>query len=131
MTNKRIFWYLEKEKKIDDRQLGFRKQSSTIDTISKITTIILDGFKKKEKIAAIFFDIKKAYDKVNREKILEQLEKIRIQGRMIKLYKELLGERWSKVIVGGYISQSIQTVGFMGSREGSGLLPQQNSKHDI
>ena len=36
MTNKRLIWYLKKEKKIDDRQFGFRKQRSTIDTISKI-----------------------------------------------------------------------------------------------
>ena len=34
-----------------------------MDTIS---TIILDGFRRKEKTAAIFFNIKKVYDKVNR-----------------------------------------------------------------
>ena len=61
---------LEKEKKYA-RQSGFRKQKSTIDAISKLTTKILDGFRRKEKTAAIFFDIKKAYDKVNREKIFE------------------------------------------------------------
>ena len=37
----------------------------------KITTKILDEFKRKEKTAAIFFDIEKAYDKVNREKTLQ------------------------------------------------------------
>ena len=26
MTNKRLAWYLEKEKKIDNRQFGFKKQ---------------------------------------------------------------------------------------------------------
>ena len=49
-----------KRKKIDESQFGFRKQRSTIDTISKI----LDGFRKKEKTAAIFLDIEKVYDKV-------------------------------------------------------------------
>ena len=33
MTNKRLVWYLEKEKKIDERQFGFRKKRSTIHTI--------------------------------------------------------------------------------------------------
>ena len=33
MTNKRLVWYLEKKKKIDDRQFGFRKK----DTIRKGT----------------------------------------------------------------------------------------------
>ena len=40
----------------------------------KITTKILNGFGRKDKTAAIFFDIEKAYDKVNRKKTLEKLE---------------------------------------------------------
>ena len=74
MTNERLVWYLEKEKKIDDRQFGFRKQRSRIDATSKITTKILDGFRRKQKTATIFFDIEKVYDKVNRDKTLEKLE---------------------------------------------------------
>ena len=37
------FCYMKKEKKIDDRQFGFIKQRSTTDTISKLTTKILNG----------------------------------------------------------------------------------------
>ena len=48
MTNKRLVWYLEREKKIDDRQFVFRKQRSTVDAVSKITTEILDGFRRKQ-----------------------------------------------------------------------------------
>ena len=33
LTNKRLVWYLEREKKMDDRQFSFRKQGSTIDAI--------------------------------------------------------------------------------------------------
>ena len=42
--------YLEKKKK-DDSQFGFRKQRSTIDAITKLTTKILNGFRRKEKTA--------------------------------------------------------------------------------
>ena len=41
----------------------------------------------------IFFDIEKAYDKVNRDKKLEQLENMGIQGRMLRFIRELIGER--------------------------------------
>ena len=41
-----------------------------------MTTKILDRLVRKEKTSAIFFDIEKAYDKVNREKTLDQLEMI-------------------------------------------------------
>ena len=103
MKNERLVRYLEKEKKIDDRQFGFRKQSSTIDATSNITTTILNGFRRNEKTAIIFFDIKKAYDKVNREKILEQLENMGIQERMMEFIRELISERLIKVRVGGSI----------------------------
>ena len=68
MTNKRMVSYLKKEKKIDERQFGFSKQRSTIDAIPKITTKIIDGFRRKEKTTAIFFDIEKVYNKVNIQK---------------------------------------------------------------
>ena len=104
MTNKRLAWYLEKEKKIYDRVFGFRKQRSTIDAISKITIKILYRFRRKEKTAAIFFDIEKAYDKVSRDETLEQLENMGIQRRMSRFLKELIGERLIRVRVGGSVS---------------------------
>ena len=73
---------MEKEKKIDYRQFGFRKPRSKIDTISKI----LNGFSKREKTAVIFFDIEKAYYKVNRDKTLEQLKNMGILGRMLLIH---------------------------------------------
>ena len=89
MTNMRLVWYLEKEKKINEGQFGLKKQRSTIYAISKITRKILDGFKRKQKTKAFFFDI----EKVNREKILEQLENMEIQRRMMEFNRELIGER--------------------------------------
>ena len=80
MTNKRLVWYLEKEKKIDDRQFGLQKQRSTIDAISKLTTKIFDVFRRKERTATIFFDI----DKTNRNKTFELLENIEIQRRKME-----------------------------------------------
>ena len=45
------------------------------------------------------------YDKVSGDKTLEQLENMR---RMMEFIRQLIGERWIKVRVGGYISQSKQ-----------------------
>ena len=72
----------------------FRKQRSRINAISKITTKILGGFRRKEKREAIFFNIEKAYDKNNREKILEQLENMGTQRRIMEFIRQLIGERW-------------------------------------
>ena len=40
MINKRLVWYLERRKKIVERQFVYRKQRSKIDAISKITAKI-------------------------------------------------------------------------------------------
>ena len=58
----------------------------------KITTKILNRIRRKDKTAEIFFDIKKAYDKVNSEKTLEQLKNMGIQGRTMEFIRELIGE---------------------------------------
>ena len=61
--------------KIVDRQVGFKKQRSKADAMSKKTTKIIDGFRKKKKTAVIFFYIEKAYNKIIKNKPLKQLEK--------------------------------------------------------
>ena len=90
MTNKRLIWYLEKKKKIDDRYFGFRNQRITIDATSKIITKLLDGFRRKMKTAAIFFDMEKIYDKFNREKRFVQLQNMGIQEKMMEFIRELI-----------------------------------------
>ena len=56
----------------------------------------------------IFFDIEKSHHKVNRDKTLEQLENMGLQGRILRFIRELIGERWITVRVGGSVSQSKQ-----------------------
>ena len=77
-----------KGENIDDKQFGFKKQRSKTYAISKLTAKILNGFRKKEKATAIFFDIEKTYDKVNRNKTFTQLENMRIQGRMMEFIRK-------------------------------------------
>ena len=43
-----------------------------------MTTIILDEFRRKEKTAEIFLNIKKTYEKTNKKKIFQQLENLGI-----------------------------------------------------
>ena len=57
----------------------------------KITTKILNRFRRKDKTAAIFFDIEKEYDKVNRENM-------GVQGKIMEFIRKQIGERWIKVI---------------------------------
>ena len=60
----------------------------------------------KKKNIAIFFDIKKGHDKINKWRTFEQLEIIGTQGRMLDTIKELVKEGWIWVRVGETTSQS-------------------------
>ena len=48
---------------------------------------ILDRLGRKKKKAVIFFDIEKAYNKVNRDQTIEQLESMGIQGRILRFIR--------------------------------------------
>ena len=77
--------------------------------ILKITTKYFYGFRRKEKTVAIIFYIKKAYNKINKNKSLKQLENMGIQGKMMEFIRELTSERWIKVRVGVSTSQNRRT----------------------
>ena len=70
MKNKKMIWYLETERKIDEWQFCFRNQRSPIDTISKITTKDLKKIQKIRENDCPFFNIEKSCDMINCQKIL-------------------------------------------------------------
>ena len=67
MTNKILVWYLEKEKHNRCNIKNYIKNHKWIQGKAK--------------------NISKAYDKINREKTLDQLEMMGIKGRMLKFIK--------------------------------------------
>ena len=55
---------------------------------------------EKRKQQQSFLILRKRMTKSTVEKTREQLENLRIQGRMIEFIRELIGKRWIKVRVG-------------------------------
>ena len=55
-----------------------------------------------EKTAAIFFNIEKAYHKINRNKTFKQLENMGMPTQMMEFIRKLINNRWVKVRVGGF-----------------------------
>ena len=79
MTNKRLVWYLERERKIDDRQLQKTRKHNQSQKYQISISKIIDGFRRRVKTAPIFFNIEKTYDRDNRDKKVKQLENMGIQ----------------------------------------------------
>ena len=78
---KRLENFIKSKNLISANQIGFMKDSCTSDHIFLLQTIIEKTVKKGKKyLYTAFIDFRKAYDKVNRNMLLEKLKKLGING---------------------------------------------------
>ena len=119
MVNSRLMWYLESEKKLSKCQYGFRPNRSTMDPIASLTTNILNGFAERRNTAAIFFDLEKAFDTVDRGYILKNLQDMGIHEQMLTFIQNYLSDRNLKVRMGNHTSRPFPT--YTGVPQGSTL----------
>jgi potassium voltage-gated channel Eag-related subfamily H protein 8 len=64
MINMRISWWLEKNHKFSETQYGFRRNKGCTGNLAILTTEIIKAFEERNKVSALFLDIKSAYDNV-------------------------------------------------------------------
>ena len=119
MINSRLVWYLEKNRKFSMHQYGFRKGRSTMDPVASLTTDILNGFSRRHITTAVFFDLEKAFDTIDRGLIISNLEAMGVGGRMLRFIDNYLHDRTIYVRVGNSLSRPMPTT--MGVPQG-GIL---------
>ena len=66
---------IETKKLIPDHQFGFRNKHSTIEQMHRLINEIIVALENKEYCTALFIDIKKAFDKINHESLLQTIRK--------------------------------------------------------
>ena len=84
ILNNRISTWCEANGKIVDEQNGFRKNRSTIDHVSTLTSIVDTRKKLKQSTFCAFIDFRKAYDCINRNLLWSKLENIGIRGKRLR-----------------------------------------------
>ena len=82
MINQRLYWWLENNKLLNVHQAGFRSGHRTEDQLFTLTQKVIDGFHEKKSTAAVFVDLKQAYDRVWRKGLLSKMMKIGIHGHL-------------------------------------------------
>lgn len=100
IVNNRLVWYLEEHNLLSPNQSGFRKGKSTMHNLTIFENDIQESFKKGRHLDAVFFDLKKAYDKLWRYSILKQLNLWNIGGKVFNFIKDFLCNRKFRVLVG-------------------------------
>ena len=80
---------MEQKKWIGEEQNGFRPGRSTTDNLFTLTYIMEIAKKEKRDIHMAFVDLRKAYDRVNRDKLWESLSELNLEEKSILLLKNL------------------------------------------
>ena len=78
---------------IYEKQFGFRKGLSTADAVLEFVDHCVTNLDDKLYTIAIFLDLLKAFDTVNRDIMLDKLENIEIKGIANKWFASYLSDR--------------------------------------
>lgn len=121
VVKKQIETYLENNDIITEHQSGFRKQYSCETAIQTV----IDEWKlivsKGEMVGVIFMDLKRAFETIDRDRLIEKLYQYGIRGMVLDWLKSYLNNRTQQVRFDYKWSKQISTV--YGVPQGSVLGP--------
>ena len=117
----RLEAHIEGNHIIDAEQDGFRRKHSTVHAVLRLVQAIHNGFERDQYTAAIFIDLKGAYDSIWREGLVYKLNSIGIQGRMLTWINDFLNNRTARCLLDNTKGQVFKTT--VGLPQGSVLSP--------
>ena len=120
-VTKHLFAYLNKYKLLHEAQSDFRKHHSCQTALIKLINNWLSHIDRGNIVAAIFFDLKKAFDIVDHEILLQKLALYGVRGTSLHWFESYLSNRSQCVVDGPKVSsrQSVKS----GVPQGSVLGP--------
>ena len=121
VMHKKLNSFLEKNKILCDSQYGFRNSRDTEAAALDIVTDIQLKIDKNEKCCLLSLDLRKAFDTVDHNILLNILWNYGIRGKIYNWFKNYLENRKQYVKINGYISSKKQII--CGVPQGSVLGP--------
>ena len=101
----KIMEYMESNNLFSNKQFGFLNGRSTVlqllTVLDKWTKIIDEG----GTIDCVYFDFKKAFDKVPHQRLIHKAEQYGIKGDIINWIKSFLDSRTQQVVINGELSE--------------------------
>lgn len=109
MVNRRLMWYLESGSYFHNNQAAFRLLRTYTDHHVTLEDEVYNAFLKCHHVGgAVFFDIKKAYDRVCYTSLIKLLHSWGIRGKLLVFIKNFVCNRSIQVIIGNTLSASYE-----------------------
>ena len=86
--------HCEKFSKLHQGQMGARKQRCAIDAVASLVYKIEESWAEKKLAAALFMDVKGAFDHVSKTKLVERMMELGIDGDLIR-WTRSFSYRWT------------------------------------
>lgn len=93
LINQRLNYYLETNRKLDEKQYGFRPGRSCEQAIQQVIENVKDFQQTGEEVALISIDIKAAFDTIQWEDVINSLKKLACPPYLTTAIKSYLEER--------------------------------------
>ncbi len=98
IINNRIKRFITANNVLADEQYGFRDNHSTACALIDLVETLSNSFDKGNFGIGVFIDLKKAFDTVNHEILLEKIETYGIRGKALELIRSYLSKRKQYVV---------------------------------
>ena len=89
VLNKRIEKICNEHNLISDAQFGFRKGRSTVDAIFILMSLVQNYLANNKRLYVIFVDMMKCFDSIYRNGLYIKLFKSGIQGKMLRIIRDM------------------------------------------
>ena len=107
VVKQQVVWYLENNSIITDCQYGFREQKSCELAIQNAVCSWKQDISIGKKIGVIFIDLKRAFETIDRVRLVQKMEKYGIKGTVKTWFERYLSNRRQKVKCGKHMSEEI------------------------
>ena len=116
-----ITTHLNDNKPLSNSQWGFQAGKSTVTSLLNITHEWFQALERGQDICSIFFDLRKAFDTVPHQLLLDKLSNCGLNSQIISWVRNYLTDRKQRVVVGGSSSPEVPVIS--GVPQGSVLGP--------